>query len=323
MQEDLQSILEEFEPTSYEPDDEPDDLEGHEAPEAKRGRFAGLIKGSRGYIIGLTFVAGLLLGWMVIGWWLWPVQWTNSNPWDLHPEHQKTFVGLVAEDFWRTSDVFRAREALAGWDAQALADLLAQMQAQASSPEARQHLEALAEALMLPETEVDLLTSLLDQKAIILGALLSALPLVLAIALAVSPLVRNRRQPGEELLALEEQLERTLEELLAQEGREEGQEGQRLQEGQQEEEEQEGQQAEGEEGEEGEEEEEYEEEEEELESGADVQDLVFSLLDEEDSALPALESLCKNLLDIDAPDLLEQAKKVAHDLSRGNALRHK
>jgi hypothetical protein len=304
MQEDLQSILEEFEPTSYEPDDEPDDLEGHEAPEAKRGRFAGLIKGSRGYIIGLTFVAGLLLGWMVIGWWLWPVQWANSDPWHLHPEHQKTFVGLVAEDFWRTSDVSRAMEALAGWDDQALADLLAKMQAQASSPEARQHLEALAEALMLPETEVDLLTSLLDQKAIILGALLSALPLVLAIALAVSPLVRNRRQPSEELLSLEEQLEGTLEELLAQEG--EGQEGQ-----QQEGEEQEEQQAEG------------EEEEEEEELGGDVQDLVFSLLDEEDSALPELEAICKNLLDIDAPDLLEQAKKVAHDLSRGNALRHK
>ncbi len=66
MQEDLQSILEEFEPTSYEPDDEPDDLERHEAPDAKSGRFAGLIKRSRGYIIGLTIVAGLLLGWIVI-----------------------------------------------------------------------------------------------------------------------------------------------------------------------------------------------------------------------------------------------------------------
>ena len=327
MQEDSQFIPEEFEVASYEPGDEPDDLEGHEAHEAKRGKFAGLIRGSRGYIIGLTFVAGLLLGWMVIGWWLWPVQWTNSDPWDLHPEHQKTFVGLVAEDFWRTSDVSRAREALAGWDDQALADLLATMQAQASSPEARQHLEALAGALMLPETEVDLLTSLLDQKTIILGALLSALPLVLAIALAVSPLVRSRRQPGEELLSLEEQLEGTLEELLAQEGgggggeeeegeEEEGQEGQ-----QQEGEEQEEQQAEGE-GEQ--EEEEYEEEdEEELELDAGMEDLVFSLFDEEDSALPALEAICKNLLDVDAPDLLEQAKKVAHDLSRGNALRHK
>ena len=319
MQEDSQFIPEEFEVASYEPGDEPDDLEGYEAHEAKRGKFTGLTRGSRGYIIGLTFVAGLLLGWMVIGWWLWPVQWTNSDPWDLHPEHQKTFVGLVAEDFWRTSDVFQAREALAGWDAQALADLLAKMQAQASSPEARQHLQALAEALMLPETEVNLVTSLLDQKVIILGALLSALPLVLAIALAVSPLVRNRRQPGEELLSLEKQLEGTLEELLAQEG--EGQERQQ-QEGEQEQGEQEERQAEGEEEEE-EEEEEYEEDEEELESDAGMEDLVFSLFDEEDSALPALEALCKNLLDIDAPDLVEQAKKVAHDLSRGNALRHK
>jgi len=297
MQEDSQFVPEEFEVTSH----GPDNLEGYEA---QRGKFADFIRRSQGYLLGLTFVAGLLLGWMVIGWWLWPVQWTNSSPWHLHPEHQKTFVGLVAEDFWRTSDVSRAREALAGWDDQALADLLAAMQTQASSPEARQHLEALAEALMLPETEVNLLTSLLDQKGIILGALLSASPLVLAIALAVSPLVRNKKQQGEALVSPEEQLE----ELLAQEG--EGQEDQRPQEGQQQEEEEE-------------EEEEYEEEEEEEELEPAMQDLVFSLFDEGDSVLPRLEALCKNLLDIDAPDLLEQAKKVAHDLSRGNALRHR
>ena len=171
IQEDSQSIPEEFEVTSH----ESDNLEGYEA---QRGKFADFIRRSRGYLLGLTFVAGLLLGWMVIGWWLWPVQWTNSEPWHLRPEHQWTFVGLVAEDFWRTSDVSRAREALAGWDEKALADLLAVMQAQASSAEARQHLEALAEALELPEAEASLLTSLLDQKAIILGAIVSVLPLI-------------------------------------------------------------------------------------------------------------------------------------------------
>jgi len=324
IQEDPQFIPEELEGTSH----ESDDPEGHEA---KRGKFARLMRGSRGYLLGLTFVAGLLMGWMVIGWWLWPVQWTNSDPWHLRPEHQRTFVGLVAEDFWRTSDVSRARDALAGWDDEALADLLTTMQAQASSPEARQHLEALAEALALPETEVNLLTSLLGHKGIILGAILSVSPLVVAIALAVSSLVRNRRQQAEAPL-LDEQLEEALEELLAREGEGEGQEGQQQdeereeqraegeeaeEEGEEEEEEEEG------EGGEKEEEEEGEEEEEELELASGVQDLVLSLFDDEDSALPKLEALCKNLLDIDVSDLLEHCKKIALDLSRSNAPRHR
>lgn len=309
MQEDLQVIFEEPEIASFESDDQ-------ESHEAKGSKLAALvrIRGSQGYFLGLTFVVGLLLGWMVIGWWLWPVQWTNSEPWHLHPEHQRTFVGLVAGDLWLTNDVSRAREALAGWDDEALGDLLTAMQAQASSAEERQHLEALAEALELPEAEVSLLTSLLDQKVIILGAIVSVLPLVMAIFLAVSPRVRGERQPAEELL-FDEQLEE-LEELLAQEG-EEGEAQRRQGEQQQEEKEQEELQAEREE-----EEEEYEEDDEEDELVPEVQDLVFSLLDDEESALPELEALCKNLPDIDASDLLEHSRKVAHDLSRSSALRY-
>jgi len=31
----------------------------------------------------LALPVGLLVGWLVIGWWLWPVQWTSALPVDL------------------------------------------------------------------------------------------------------------------------------------------------------------------------------------------------------------------------------------------------
>ncbi len=300
---------------------EADDLEDYEIndeasdeidDETNENKFAGLIKRSRGYLAGLTFVAGLLLGWMVIGWWLWPVQWANSEPWHLSPRHQRTFVRLVAEDYWQTSDISRAREALAGWDKEALAELLAKMQNQASSPEERQHLTALAEALEMPETGESWVGSLFSQKAILLSSILSASPLVMALAFAAYSFVQNRTQEeAEALLAVEEQIEEELGELLVGEG--EVPEG--------EEREQEDQRAGEEEGEEEEEEEEEYEEDDEEEIEPWAQDLVFDLFEEDDAEIGQLQAICKNLPDIDASGLLEHCQKVANDLRRGNALR--
>lgn len=169
-----------------------------QVPEVKPSRFAGLIKRLRAYFPGLTFVAGLLLGWLVIGWWLWPVQWTNSNPWHLNPKHQRTFIRLVAEDYWLTGNVSQVQETLAGWDSEALASLLATMEAQSPSPEERQRLVALAEALEMPDAAppASFVTSLLGQKTILLGVILSASPLVVAMILAISRL-RGEDGPGE------------------------------------------------------------------------------------------------------------------------------
>jgi hypothetical protein len=304
---------------------ESDDLENHETNDEtnNRSKFAGPIKRSRGYLVGLAFMAGLLLGWMVIGWWLWPVQWANSEPWDLGSKHQRTFVRLVAEDYWQTSDISRAREALAGWDEEALAELLAKMENQASSLEEQQHLAALAEALEMPDVGGSLVDFLLSQKAILLSSILSASPLVAAMAFAAYSLVRNRTQQAEALLAVEEQLE--LEELLAQEREEQGeqqdQEGeQRAGEEEDEDDEEDDDDEEDEEDEDDEEEIEYEEDdEEEIEPWA--QDLVFDLFEEDDTEIAQIAAICKKLPDIDASDLLKDSKQTANDLYRGNALR--
>jgi len=301
------------------PSGESDNIEDYGAETgAQTDKFARLIREPKGYLLGVTFVVGLLLGWMVIGWWLWPVRWTNSDPQHLRPEYQRTFVGLVAEDYWQTKDISRAREALAGWDDEALADLLTAMVVQASSPEARQHLEALAEALELPEAEVNLFTSLLNQKVIILGAILSASPLVVAIVLAISPLVRSEAQQREELLAQEESLlEEGLEKLLAQEEEREAEEDIVI--GEEEiEEEIDGKKRKETEAEEllGEEEEIYEDEED-----TDVQTMLLGFFEDEDESLTRLQAICKGLVDIDIDDLLQRSKEVAAQLERGNSLR--
>jgi hypothetical protein len=315
IQENSQIISENLDLFSHESDDLENDETNGETHESK---FAGLRKRFRGYLVGPAFVVGLLLGWMVIGWWLWPVQWANSEPWHLRSKHQRTFVRLVAEDYWQTSDIYRAREALAGWDEEALAELLATMENRASSPEERQHLAALAEALEMPDAAGEsLMDFLLSQKVILLSSILSASPLVAALAFAAYTLVQNKTQRAEALLAVEEQLEEDLEELFAL--GEEAQEGRQDQEGEGEEQDQEGEQQAEEEEKEREEEDYEEDDEEEIEPWA--QDLVFDLFDEDDTETAQIAEICKSLPDIDASDLLEHSKQTANDLRRGNALR--
>lgn len=198
------------------------------------------IRESQGYFLVLTFLVGLLLGSMVIGRWLWPMQQASAGPWDLRPEHQRMFIALVAEDYWRTRDVSRVEEALAGWNGKALMDLLAAMEMEASSPEARQRLAALREVQGLPRARASLLGFLLGQKTIVWGAALSVSPLIAAIILTVSPAiwqvglkVTRKKQAGaeqaqelekaQEQLTQEEQIE--AQPAQAQEGSEQSVEG--------------------------------------------------------------------------------------------------
>jgi hypothetical protein len=115
----------------------------------------------------LAFAGGLFLGWLLIGWWLWPVQWANASPWDLQRRHQENFVSLVAAQYWQSNDVEQAGEALAGWDDEALSSLLTTMESEAPSAEVSQQLTALREALALPEGDLSLWALLLRQRAIL------------------------------------------------------------------------------------------------------------------------------------------------------------
>jgi hypothetical protein len=74
--------------------------------------------------LALVFVAGFLLGWLVVGWWLWPVRWVNTDPWDLRPEFKKHYILMAAESYALNSNPELLKERFKGWPREDLAALL-------------------------------------------------------------------------------------------------------------------------------------------------------------------------------------------------------
>lgn len=54
--------------------------------------------------IAIAFIVGLILGWIVFGWWLFPVQWSGALPQDLQPADKKVMIETAAEAFAVTQD---------------------------------------------------------------------------------------------------------------------------------------------------------------------------------------------------------------------------
>lgn len=63
-------------------------------------------------LVGGAFLVGLLLGWIVLGWWIAPVEWTNATPRDLRPADQQMFLRTVAEAFQANPNVATAVQRL-------------------------------------------------------------------------------------------------------------------------------------------------------------------------------------------------------------------
>jgi uncharacterized membrane protein YciS (DUF1049 family) len=61
------------------------------------------------YIGILAFVAGLLIGWMILGWLLFPVQWTNASPAELHPGYQDIWLKMAIQSYGATGDAQTAK----------------------------------------------------------------------------------------------------------------------------------------------------------------------------------------------------------------------
>ncbi len=74
--------------------------------------------------LATAFVAGLLVGWFVLGWLLFPVHWTNVNPWEMRPSGRATYLDLVAEDYAIHHDGARLDAMLMGWPRDDLAESL-------------------------------------------------------------------------------------------------------------------------------------------------------------------------------------------------------
>jgi uncharacterized membrane-anchored protein YhcB (DUF1043 family) len=99
-------------------------------------------------IPAIGFLIGLLIGWWVIGWGLWPVQWTNALPADLRAAERDQYLSMVAESFAASRNADLAKERLKSWSVEDLGKHLANLQtrAGAGTPQAAQ-VQALADLM--------------------------------------------------------------------------------------------------------------------------------------------------------------------------------
>jgi hypothetical protein len=64
----------------------------------------------RPLVIGiLGFVVGLIIGLFVLGWGLWPVQWYNAAPDNLHPGYQEMWLRMAIISYGATGDAATAK----------------------------------------------------------------------------------------------------------------------------------------------------------------------------------------------------------------------
>jgi len=61
----------------------------------------------------LGAILGLVFGWFVIGWWLWPVEWTNGTPEVLRADLQADYLRMAVDSFRVNGD---QAQAVRRWD---------------------------------------------------------------------------------------------------------------------------------------------------------------------------------------------------------------
>ncbi|HSN77981.1 MAG TPA: LCP family protein, partial [Anaerolineae bacterium] len=99
----------------------------------------------------LALLAGLLIGWFALGWGIWPAAPKDALPADLRTTEREAYLSMVVESFATDGKVAPAREKVASWSSEALAEDLGRLQARLAGVDALQagDLQALAAALGL------------------------------------------------------------------------------------------------------------------------------------------------------------------------------
>jgi len=88
--------------------------------------------GQRAIIAGVvSLVVGCLIGWMVFGWLIWPVNWTDADPYDLRREQKEVYIVLVADSYNINEDGELARQRMVGFSRQEVSEILGTLIAEA------------------------------------------------------------------------------------------------------------------------------------------------------------------------------------------------
>lgn len=60
---------------------------------------------ARPYVLGIVgLIVGMVLGLVVLGWGVWPVQWTDAAPADLQMDYQRDYLCMVIDSYIRNQD---------------------------------------------------------------------------------------------------------------------------------------------------------------------------------------------------------------------------
>ncbi|RCK74331.1 MAG: hypothetical protein ANABAC_2533 [Anaerolineae bacterium] len=64
-------------------------------------------------LVGIGFVAGLILGWFVIGWGIWPVKWTDAAPEHLRHDLKLEYLSMAVDSYILNQDAELAKKRFA------------------------------------------------------------------------------------------------------------------------------------------------------------------------------------------------------------------
>lgn len=70
---------------------------------------------TRAQALAIGVVIGVVIGLPVLGWWLWPVQWTNATFNELAPAEAALVIETVADYYAYSQDPVRVAAVLSGW----------------------------------------------------------------------------------------------------------------------------------------------------------------------------------------------------------------
>jgi hypothetical protein len=156
-----------------------------------------------GLVIGL--VVGLIIGLPILGWWVFPVEWYDADPFDLRQSYQEAYISMLADSYTLNTNVSLARQRVEGWDPKDLGQVIGQLKANISDGAQVQRLDKLAAALGVraeaapsePAAQPTTAGALLRRLAPIFGIVVAAV-LVIAGVMVGLPLLRGRRpeEPG-------------------------------------------------------------------------------------------------------------------------------
>ncbi len=96
----------------------------------------------------IAFIIGLVLGWIILGWYVFPVNYVDGPPWQLHPAYKGTYIETAAVATARTGNPAYAQNAFRDWPQDTLtADICAQWSA-STDPQMQNALESMVGAVV-------------------------------------------------------------------------------------------------------------------------------------------------------------------------------